>query len=142
MALKSRDKLFRLPKVSLLDFKSLEMDRVLTMLFARIHHKGEDSRLFKKDNTVDTFEAHFLSQPNRISANTPTSLAAGYRLTSWTSSIAARQGKKPSPPHDRSTATPTASVIPITAATTAPLSTSTKLFGTPGTTSANAPSPA
>ena len=66
MALKSRDKVFRLPKISLLDFKSLEMDRVLTMLFARIHHKGEDSRLFKKDNTVDTFEAHFLSQPNRF----------------------------------------------------------------------------
>ena len=66
MALKSRDKLFRLPKISLLDFKVLEMDRVLTMLFARIHHKGEDSRLFKKDTTVDTFEAHFLSQPNRF----------------------------------------------------------------------------
>jgi len=66
MALKSRDKIFRLPKISLLDFKTLEMDRVLTMLFARIHHKGEDSRLFKKDNTVDTFEAHFLSQPSRF----------------------------------------------------------------------------
>lgn len=66
MALKSRDKHFRLPKISLLDFKTLEMDRVLTMLFARIHHKGDDSRLFKKDNTVDTFEAHFLSQPTRF----------------------------------------------------------------------------
>ena len=42
MALKSRDKLFRLPKIRLLDFKVLEMVRVLTMLFARIHHKGED----------------------------------------------------------------------------------------------------
>jgi hypothetical protein len=66
MALKSRDKQFRLPKISLLDFKTLEMDRVLTMLFARIHHKGDDSRLFKKDTTVDTFEEHFLSQPTRF----------------------------------------------------------------------------
>lgn len=66
MALKSRDKHFRLPKISLLDFKTLEMDRVLTLLFARIHHKGEDSRLFKKDNTIDTFAAHFLSQPTRF----------------------------------------------------------------------------
>ena len=37
MALKSRDKHFRLPKISMLDFKTLEMDRVLTGLFARIH---------------------------------------------------------------------------------------------------------
>jgi len=66
MALKSRDKHFRLPKISLLDYKTLEMDRVLTMLFARIHHKGEDSRLFKKDTKIDTFEAHFLSQPDRF----------------------------------------------------------------------------
>lgn len=66
MALKSRDKQFRLPKISHLDFKTLEMDRVLTMLFARIHHHGEDSRLFKKDSTVDTFADHFLSQPNRF----------------------------------------------------------------------------
>ncbi|MEO6034764.1 MAG: hypothetical protein ABIQ35_05885 [Verrucomicrobiota bacterium] len=53
-------------RFSLLDFKTLEMDRVLTMLFARIHHNGYDSRLFKRDNTIDTFEAHFLSQPTRF----------------------------------------------------------------------------
>lgn len=66
MALKSRDKHFRLPKISLLDFKSLEMDRVLTGLFARIHHRGEDSRLFKSDTTIDTFQAHFLAHPKRF----------------------------------------------------------------------------
>ncbi len=66
MALKSRDKHFRLPKISMLDFKSLEMDRVLTGLFARIHHKGEDSRLFKRDTTIETFQAHFLSHPDRF----------------------------------------------------------------------------
>ena len=66
MALKSRDKHFRLPKISMLDFKTLEMDRVLTGLFARIHHKGEDSRLYKKDTTIETFEEHFLAYPERF----------------------------------------------------------------------------
>lgn len=66
MPLKSRDKHFRLPKISLLDFKTLEMDRVLTGLFARIYHKGEDSRLYKKDTTIDTFEQHFLDNPERF----------------------------------------------------------------------------
>lgn len=64
MALKSRDKHFRLPKISLLDFKSIEMDRVLTGLFARIHHKGEDSRLYKKDTTIETFAGHFVDIKN------------------------------------------------------------------------------
>jgi len=66
MPLRSRDKHFRLPKISLIDFKSLEMDRVLTGLFARIHHKGEDSRLYKKDTTIETFEEHFLKNPERF----------------------------------------------------------------------------
>ena len=66
MALKSRDKHFRLPKISMLDFKSLEMDRVLTGLFARIHHRGEDSRLFKRDTTIETFQSHFLAHPGAI----------------------------------------------------------------------------
>jgi hypothetical protein len=66
MPLKNRDKHFRLPKISLLDFKTLEMDRVLTGLFARIHHKGEDSRLYKKDTTIETFEQHFLDNPEKF----------------------------------------------------------------------------
>jgi hypothetical protein len=66
MPLKSRDKHFRLPKISLLDFKSIEMDRVLTGLFARIHHRGEDSRLFKRDTTILTFQEHFLTHPGRF----------------------------------------------------------------------------
>ena len=66
MALRSRDKHFRLPKISLLDFKSLEMDRVLTGLCARIQHRGDDSRLFKKDTTIESFEGHFLENPARF----------------------------------------------------------------------------
>jgi hypothetical protein len=59
MALSGDDKQFRLPKISLLDFKTIEMDRVLTCLFARMQHKGEDGRLFTRDNTIETFLAHF-----------------------------------------------------------------------------------
>lgn len=66
MALKSRDKHFRLPKISLIDFKTIEMDRVLTGLFARIYHRGQDSRLYKKDTTIETFEEHFLANPDRF----------------------------------------------------------------------------
>jgi hypothetical protein len=65
MALEKQDKSFRLPKISLLDFKSIEMDRVLTGLFARIFHKGEDTRL-KYEHTVQTFLDHFLSDPKRF----------------------------------------------------------------------------
>jgi hypothetical protein len=42
------------------------MDRVLTGLFARIHHRGEDSRLFKRDTTIATFLDHFLANPKRF----------------------------------------------------------------------------
>ena len=66
MALKLRDKQFRLAKISHLDFKVIEMDRVLTGLFARISHKGMDSRLMKGDNTIGDFVAHFLEKPDRF----------------------------------------------------------------------------
>ncbi|HOA62130.1 MAG: hypothetical protein KA191_11975 [Verrucomicrobia bacterium] len=66
MALKSRDKHFRLPKISMLDFKTLEMDRVMTGLFARVAHLGHESRLADNTKTIDTFLGHFLSQPEKF----------------------------------------------------------------------------
>ena len=63
MPLSTDDKRFLLGKVSLLDFKSIEMDRVLTGLFARIFHTGQDSRL-KHEHTVDTFLEHFTDAEN------------------------------------------------------------------------------
>ena len=48
MALSKRDREFRLPKISYLDFKQLEMDRVLTAFFARLAHNGFPSRLRRK----------------------------------------------------------------------------------------------
>ena len=66
MSLRAKDKAFRLPKISVIDFKSIEMDRSLTALFARIHHQGMDSRLSKPNTTLEDFEQHILEKPDRF----------------------------------------------------------------------------
>ncbi|MCX6874987.1 MAG: hypothetical protein NTW21_14440 [Verrucomicrobia bacterium] len=66
MSLRAKDKAFRLPKISVIDFKSIEMDRTLTALFARIHHQGMDSRLSKPNTTLEDFEQHILEKPDRF----------------------------------------------------------------------------
>ena len=68
MPLSKRDREFRLPKISYLDFKQLEMDRVLTAFFARLAHNGYPSRLRRKaDLTTDAFVAEFMEYPERFS---------------------------------------------------------------------------
>jgi hypothetical protein len=44
MSIKGRDKEFRTPKTTYVDFKHIEMDRVLTMLFPRLKFDGYASR--------------------------------------------------------------------------------------------------
>ena len=44
MALKGSDREFRLEKLSYIDFKPLNMDRVLTMLFPRLRFLGYGTR--------------------------------------------------------------------------------------------------
>ena len=52
------------PKISYLDFKHLEMDRVLTAFFARLAHNGYPSRLRRKvELTVEAFVDEFLEHP-------------------------------------------------------------------------------
>ncbi|WP_295639274.1 hypothetical protein [uncultured Methylibium sp.] len=64
MALSRRDREFRLPKISYLDFKQLEMDRVLTAFFARLAHNGFPSRLRRKvELSVESFVEEFLEHP-------------------------------------------------------------------------------
>lgn len=64
MSLSKRDREFRLPKISYLDFKQLEMDRVLTAFFARLAHNGFPSRLRRKvELSVETFVEEFLEHP-------------------------------------------------------------------------------
>ena len=64
MALAARDREFRLPKISYLEFKQVEMDRVLTALFARLQHNGYSNRLRRRtDLTVDVFVEEFMSCP-------------------------------------------------------------------------------
>jgi hypothetical protein len=64
MALSSKDRAFNTRKVSYLDFKQLEMDRVLTALFARLAHNGFPSRLKRRfELTVEAFVDEFLDHP-------------------------------------------------------------------------------
>ena len=68
MALSRRDREFRLPKISYLDFKHLEMDRVLTAFFARLAHHGFPSRLRRKvELSVETFVEEFMEHPEWFS---------------------------------------------------------------------------
>ena len=48
MTLSTRDRTFNNKKISYLDFKQIEMDRVLTALFARLAHSGFASRLKRR----------------------------------------------------------------------------------------------
>lgn len=64
MSLSKRDREFRLPKISYLDFKHLEMDRVLTAFFARLAHNGFPSRLRRKvELSVESFVDEFMEHP-------------------------------------------------------------------------------
>lgn len=64
MGLSSKDRAFNTKKVSYLDFKQLEMDRVLTALFARLAHNGFPSRLKRRfDLSVEAFVDEFLEHP-------------------------------------------------------------------------------
>ena len=64
MSLSKRDREFRLPKISYIDFKHLEMDRVLTAFFARLAHNGYPSRLTRNfELSVDAFVEFTLEHP-------------------------------------------------------------------------------
>jgi len=62
MGVKGRDKEFRTPKVSFLEFNHTEMDRVLTMLFPRLKYDGYGSRRPPRGGnlTVEEFLEDFL----------------------------------------------------------------------------------
>jgi hypothetical protein len=67
MALQKKDREFRLPKISHLDFKTIEMDRVLTGLFERLEHGGYPSVFRdKRELTVDKFVDDILDAGDRF----------------------------------------------------------------------------
>jgi hypothetical protein len=66
MKLNQKDKAFRTNKVSYLDFKLVEMDRVLTHLFARLKHNGASSKLSAKSMTIELFKEEFLDAKNKV----------------------------------------------------------------------------
>ncbi len=64
MGLSNKDRAFNTKKLSYLDFKHLEMDRVLTAFFARLAHNGYPSRLKRRfDLSVEAFVDEFLEHP-------------------------------------------------------------------------------
>lgn len=65
MSIKGRDKEFRIQKISYIDFKHIEMDRVLTMLFPRLKYDGYTSRRPARSNDleIDKFTDEFLDHP-------------------------------------------------------------------------------
>lgn len=69
MPVKGRDKEFRTPKVTFLEFNHTEMDRVLTLLFPRLKYDGYGSRRPPRggDLTVEEFLEDFLEHPEWFS---------------------------------------------------------------------------
>lgn len=65
MKLTAKDKAFRTNKISYMDFKFIEMDRVLTNLFARLKHSGAGSRLKAKPMSVDMYVEEFIDPKNQ-----------------------------------------------------------------------------
>jgi hypothetical protein len=65
MAIKGRDREFRLKKLSYIDFKALNMDRVLTMLFPRLRFGGYGTRRPPRKNelTVGDFAREYMKDP-------------------------------------------------------------------------------
>lgn len=65
MSIKARDKEFRISKTTCVDFKHIEMDRVLTMLFPLLKFDGYGSRRAHRggDLTIDDFLDEMLEHP-------------------------------------------------------------------------------
>lgn len=64
MGLSTKDRAFNTKNVSYLDFKQIEMDRVLTALFARLAHNGFPSRLKRRfELSAEAFVDEFLEHP-------------------------------------------------------------------------------
>ena len=60
MALRRRDSELRHLGVSYLDFKRIEMDRVLTGFLMRVNHRGQPSKMAqRKELSVDAFVEEF-----------------------------------------------------------------------------------
>ncbi len=65
MAIKGKDREFRLRQLSYIDFKPVNMDRVLTMLFPRLRFGGYGTRRPPRKNelTVSDFAREYMKDP-------------------------------------------------------------------------------
>ncbi|HOW51499.1 MAG TPA: hypothetical protein PLV42_05580 [bacterium] len=61
MSIRGKDKEFRTPKITYIDFKHIEMDRVLTLLFPRLKYDGYTSRFSRaRKLEVEDFLTEFM----------------------------------------------------------------------------------
>ena len=65
MKLNKKDKAFRTNKISYVDYKLVEMDRVLTNLFARLKYNGAPSKLNAKPMSLSLYKDEFLDPKNQ-----------------------------------------------------------------------------
>lgn len=64
MAIKGRDKEFRLPKITFVDYKHVEIDRTLLNLFPRLKFDGYGGRVRNVLLTIDKFVEEFTDEAN------------------------------------------------------------------------------
>jgi hypothetical protein len=65
MSLRAQDREFRFAGITRLDFKAIDMGRVLTAFLARLWHSGSSSRILRRiDVTVDDFLDEFKELPS------------------------------------------------------------------------------
>lgn len=62
MAVSKKHTEFRLPKITYIEFKAIEMDRVLTNLFMRLQNNGFTSRLMRQSRRVELTVEDFVQQ--------------------------------------------------------------------------------
>ncbi len=92
MTLHRSDKEFRHPGISYLDYKQMEMDRVLTGFLPRLWWDGRSSIVSRSaDLDVDDFVDTLREHPESFAGFDPTPPAAGSRPTCWTWSTGARR---------------------------------------------------
>src|SRR5258708_6509171 len=65
MAIKSKDKEFRLPTITYVDYKVVDLDRTLLNLFPRLKFDGSLGRVKSSGFEIQTFVDYFTDEKNR-----------------------------------------------------------------------------
>ena len=130
MTLSRLDKEFRHEGVSYLDYKQVEMDRVLTAFLPRLWWDGQRSVIARsRDLTVEDFVETIEEHPELFEGFDPAVTSAGWRPICWTWSAAASRARR-WPGCGRCTGSPTGSGTPAGPGRTARTSSFTRCSAT------------